>query len=461
MTEQSPRGPGRRQVSGLAAALPVMSFAELSDDVLCQILLEVLKDPAPPPALSPLAADSLVWVKVTEEVKRGRNEFYGNPSAWSKGTVMELEGSEGEEARVLVKFTPYDPRLDYWYLHSLHYDERPRLEPLEDTESWFDADSEKLQWRRGMDSVRRAPPTAKELRRTRLGGVSAFLGHVQLAAKAFEPKIVDEVARCILSETFRWNHGGWSHVGQGGKMPRRRYKGQRWTMLLHELEIDSMATLCRASQSWPLHFTKLRAPAVSRTQGTVMWGTNLVSNVEMLTAICDQAQMRAGVHHAEFHPSNRYRESIGAAIGIVRAGTPRSLVQGPSQAHTQRTSANKNAWGWNNVEAIAKPAARDGRSSWQWQGQHAQAGFPPETAFVGWQGWTGSDILGLKLDLDQGTLTAYKNRTLVGVITTNLGVGPFCWYVDLRHAGQGMSIGWVPTPLAAARDGMAGKKQKL
>ena len=69
--------------------------------------------------------------------------------------------------------------------------------------------------------------------------------------------------------------------------------------------------------------------------------------------------------------------------------------------------------------------------------------------------------LGLKLDLDQGTLTAYKNRTLVGVITTNLGVGPFCWYVDLRHAGQGMSIGWVPKPLAAARDEMPGKKQKL
>ena len=120
--------------------------------------------------MPPLAADSLVWVKVTEEVKRGRYEFYGNPSAWSKGTVMELEGSEGEEARVLVKFTPYDPRLDYWYLHSLHYDERPRLEPLEDTESWFDADSEKLQWRRGTDSVSPRPADGEGAAADALGG---------------------------------------------------------------------------------------------------------------------------------------------------------------------------------------------------------------------------------------------------------------------------------------------------
>ena len=444
-----------------------MSFADLSGDTLCQILLEALKNPAPLPVLQPFATGDPVWVEVKEKVGRGRS--FSVAAQWAEGTIAEQPIEDGAAGRVLVNITTHDPRP--WYMK-----ERTDHPPA-DSQSWFEFDSEKLQRRnpllnasieeRRWQGTRREPATPKEVQQKRLQGVSTLLARVQVAAKAFEPKIVDEVARCIMSESVRWYHGGWNHVADGGKIPRRRYKGQRLTMLLHELEIGGMAALHRPSPSWPLQFTKLRAPAVSRGTNVVRWGTDLIGNVEMLTAICDQAQMRTGVHHVEVvqRRSGSWSEA-GAAIGVVRAGTSHSLMQGPSRSITQRTSESKNAWGWNNV--AARPDD-DSKGSWSYARSQERSSFAPETAFSGWQGWVGGDTLGLTLDVDQGTLTAYKNRKLVGVIATDLPVGGrFCWYVDLRHSGQELSIAWAPTPRAAApaqagavAGAAFGKKQKV
>ena len=55
--------------------------------------------------------------------------------------------------------------------------------------------------------------------------------------------------------------------------------------------------------------------------------------------------------------------------------------------------------------------------------------------------YTTGDVLGLLLDIDAGTLTAYKNGGRLGLMAPNarvkeLGVRPFCWALDLRGRGE-------------------------
>ena len=54
-------------------------------------------------------------------------------------------------------------------------------------------------------------------------------------------------------------------------------------------------------------------------------------------------------------------------------------------------------------------------------------------------------MLGLLLDIDAGTLTAYKNGSVLGVMVPNaevkeLGAGPFCWGLDLHGTGSAVRI---------------------
>ena len=53
--------------------------------------------------------------------------------------------------------------------------------------------------------------------------------------------------------------------------------------------------------------------------------------------------------------------------------------------------------------------------------------------------------MALLLDIDQGTLTAFKNGQCCGVIVPNesvkeLGEGPFCWAADLGHPGDSVRL---------------------
>ena len=54
-------------------------------------------------------------------------------------------------------------------------------------------------------------------------------------------------------------------------------------------------------------------------------------------------------------------------------------------------------------------------------------------------------MLGLLLDLDAGTLTAYKNGGRLGIMVPNaevkeLGAGPFCWALDVYVKGEAVRM---------------------
>ena len=53
-------------------------------------------------------------------------------------------------------------------------------------------------------------------------------------------------------------------------------------------------------------------------------------------------------------------------------------------------------------------------------------------------GWEG-DRIGLLLDLDQGSMTVYKNDERLGVMATGLS-GEYSWAVSLRQQGSSTRI---------------------
>ena len=52
---------------------------------------------------------------------------------------------------------------------------------------------------------------------------------------------------------------------------------------------------------------------------------------------------------------------------------------------------------------------------------------------------------GLLLDLDQGSMTVYKNDERLGVMATGLS-GEYCWAVSLCMRGTGVRIEPAPAP---------------
>ena len=59
-----------------------------------------------------------------------------------------------------------------------------------------------------------------------------------------------------------------------------------------------------------------------------------------------------------------------------------------------------------------------------------------ERGFPEWQGGDvleGSGTIGLLLDLDEGTLSVFKNGRHLGVMKDSLG-GEYCWFVTVKSA---------------------------
>ena len=78
-------------------------------------------------------------------------------------------------------------------------------------------------------------------------------------------------------------------------------------------------------------------------------------------------------------------------------------------------------------------------------------------SYSDWPGkaWYGpGDTVGLLLDVEGGSLTAFKNGARLGVVVPNesvpsLGAGPFHWAVDLWVTGASVRIDATKPPPAA------------
>ncbi|EJK44200.1 hypothetical protein THAOC_37283 [Thalassiosira oceanica] len=85
-------------------------------------------------------------------------------------------------------------------------------------------------------------------------------------------------------------------------------------------------------------------------------------------------------------------------------------------------------WGDGNVH-VCEYACYDGTMSWtDWEDDNEEINFNLD--WVGMEGCGSGDTIGMLLNLDEGTLTVYKNDRRLGVLRDGLS-GSYCWYVCL------------------------------
>ena len=76
--------------------------------------------------------------------------------------------------------------------------------------------------------------------------------------------------------------------------------------------------------------------------------------------------------------------------------------------------------------------------------------------------WEGSqlaesqgDCIGMLLDLDQGSMTLWKNDMRLGVMVAEGLTGPFRWAVDQAYDGDSARIGSAPAPASPTAEELA------
>ena len=136
--------------------------------------------------------------------------------------------------------------------------------------------------------------------------------------------------------------------------------------------------------------------------------------------MCSAATMRGGTHHVNITVGQCTHRSL--VVGVVREDWDPA-------ASNCGASGTPHGWGWC---ADTGGCLYHGGKFTEWAARTEYG--------------TG-DILGLRLDLGLGILTAFKNGCRLGVAAKGLHGGTFCWMVELRFVGDSVSIEPLPFPL--------------
>ena len=68
------------------------------------------------------------------------------------------------------------------------------------------------------------------------------------------------------------------------------------------------------------------------------------------------------------------------------------------------------------------------------------------------------DRIGMLLDLDQGSMTVWKNDTKLGVMQAEGLRGPLCWAAALLDTGESVRIESAPAPASPTEEELAAAK---
>ena len=85
--------------------------------------------------------------------------------------------------------------------------------------------------------------------------------------------------------------------------------------------------------------------------------------------------------------------------------------------------------------------------------------FPDNSNWEGMKSAHGQgDRIDMLLDLDQGSMTVWKNDIKLGVMLTEGRSGPLCWAVTLSQPGTSVRIASVPAPESPTVEELAAAK---
>ena len=165
-----------------------------------------------------------------------------------------------------------------------------------------------------------------------------------------------------------------------------------------------------------------------------------------------KAVMRVGRHYAQFTV-----EGSGVLFGVIRPGWD---VEGATNAHTVADHCFYCTDGWR-----YPPGPTDDGPGGDWEGRRL---YKSELRWENHQSGCGNwideaecgelctagpgDRIGLLLDLDEGSMTVYKNDERLGVMVPRGLSGEYCWAVSMPSLGGSACIEGADEPPSSARE---------
>ena len=175
---------------------------------------------------------------------------------------------------------------------------------------------------------------------------------------------------------------------------------ESWLCLMHEVVVLRL----------PLAFGRAHADFTLSENGAV--ATKSVDSYQARAA-ASKVVMRSGRHFAQFTVVAGH----SMFFGVIRPGW---AVEGRVGAH--------------HVHGHCFYATYDGSR------------YPGGSAWEGLQTAKQGDRIGMLLDLDQGSMTVWKNDVQLGVMQAEGLSGPLCWGVSLYNGGNSGRIGSAALP---------------
>jgi hypothetical protein len=167
---------------------------------------------------------------------------------------------------------------------------------------------------------------------------------------------------------------------------------------------------------WEVESLRRRGAVFGRSHGsiTLSAGGSVATKADFSSrAAASKAVMRAGHHYVQFTVMSGH----AMVFGVIRPGWD---VEG-----------GEKAW---DVDGHCFCGTYGGH---RWPGTHDWEGMQRARE----QG----DRIGMLLDLDQGTMTVYKNDERLGVMATGLS-GEYCWAVSLHYVGYSARVDAAALP---------------
>ena len=147
------------------------------------------------------------------------------------------------------------------------------------------------------------------------------------------------------------------------------------------------------------------------------------------TALSSSPVMRSGSHYAEF----QLITEVLLGVGIVRPmpGLVASVYEdgefaffGIQRLYSDFLAQRSDDWGDGNVH-VCELYCFEGMMNWtNWEGEGH------DEDWEGNEPYGPGDTVGMLLNLDEGTLTVYRNNRRLGVLKDGLA-GSYCWYVTI------------------------------
>ncbi|EJK59975.1 hypothetical protein THAOC_19748 [Thalassiosira oceanica] len=152
-------------------------------------------------------------------------------------------------------------------------------------------------------------------------------------------------------------------------------------------------------------------------------------DVKISTAVLSSYAMSSGAHYAEFLITGWpyigiVRPMPGLDAGANHEGEFSFIGDDFSGLYPDFLAQRTDDWGDSDAHACEFSCC-DGERGWtDWDYDQI------DDEWEGMESCRSGDIVGMLLDLEQGTLTVYRNNRRLGVLKDGLS-GPYCWYVSL------------------------------